>query len=168
MKKKLVCFCIFIAGLNAGLYAADQIYFELNAGAYFYTGLGAKIGWIHFWNNEKIGFICDAGYYNNGFVEEPGADWREIIKIAHNFGLAAGVVFNNMGLDGVLRTQEYIKLRAVYSIWDRPKLVPCIDLGLKLSVFFSENTAVSLGIGMETVIMLPCPYLSLGMTFTLE
>lgn len=173
MKKKLVCFFIIFTGAAAAVSAADQIYFELNYGMYFYPGVGGKIGWMHYWNNETIGFICDVGYYNNGFVDE--GDWHEYIKIAHNFGLAAGVVFNNMGMQGVVRTAEYIKLRGVYSVWNTPELRPYIDIGFKLNVFFTEKTALSLGIGAELVMdivgetfgVLPFPGLSLGMTFTL-
>ncbi|MDR2520944.1 MAG: hypothetical protein LBC72_00100 [Spirochaetaceae bacterium] len=167
MKKKLACFGIIFAGLNAGLYATDQIYFELNCGAYFYAGIGGKIGWMRFGNNEKVGFICDASYYNNGFVDEYEGDWHETVKIAHNIGLAAGVIFNNMGMDGVLRTSEHIKLKGLYTIWDRPQLVPCLDIGFKLNAFFTEETALTMGIGYEIYVIIPFPYVSLGMIFTL-
>jgi len=147
--------------------ATDQFFFELNGGVWFYPGFGAKVGWMHFWNNEKIGFIADVSYYNNGFVhKDEGHDWREEIKIAHNFGIAAGVVFNNMGFNGALRTSQHIKLKGVYSIWDRPSLSGLgLDVGFKLNWFFTEKTALSTGIGLD-IVPLPYPYISLGMTFT--
>ncbi|MDR2491676.1 MAG: hypothetical protein LBD20_09785, partial [Spirochaetaceae bacterium] len=162
---KFICFGVIFIGLHTGIHAADQIYFDVNYGVYFYPGVGGKIGWMHYWNNEKVGFICDVHYYNNGFTDE--GDWRESVKIAHNFGLAAGVVFNNMGMNGVLRTAEYIKLKGVYSVWDKPEILPFIDAGFKLNVFFTEKIALSLGVGSEILLILPYGYLSLGMTFTL-
>ena len=96
--KKIICFFIMLVGTVSLVPAAtNQFFFELNGGIWFYAGVGAKFGWMRFWNNEKIGFIGDVSYYNNGFVDKHEGDWREAIRIAHNFGLAAGIVFNNMG-----------------------------------------------------------------------
>ena len=168
MNKKFTFFVFLIVGIESFVSAADQVFFELNGGVYFYPGLGGKVGWIHHWNNEKIGLIADVSYYNNGFVDKPEADWREEIKKAHNFGLAAGVVFNNMGFNGLFRTSEYIKLKGVLSLWDKPSFAPVVDLGFKLDVFFAEKTAVSVGTGFEmTWIVYPYWYASLGMKFTL-
>jgi hypothetical protein len=133
---------------------------------YFYPGFGGKAGWIHYWKNEKVGFICDVSYYNNGFVGEIEGNWKEEIKKAHNFGLAAGIVFNNMGMNGVFRTGEYIKLKGVYTLWDKPAFLPYLDAGFKINIFFTDTTAVSAGIGVE-MLSIPFPYLALGMTFTL-
>ena len=126
---------IFIVCASSIAPAADQIFFELNAGVYFYPGFGGKAGWMHYWANEKIGFICDVSYYNNGFVGEIEGNWREETKKAHNAGLAAGIVLNNMGMSGVFRTSEYLKLKGVYSAWDKPSFLPYLDAGFKLNVF---------------------------------
>ena len=169
MKKRVAFFVFFIIGITSFASAGDNVFFELNYGVWFYPGFGGKVGWEHYWNNEKIGLIADVSYYNNGFVDEIEGDWREQIKVAHNFGLAAGVVFNNMGFNGVLRTSEYIKLKG---LWQTNSyllpIVPVIDLGFKLDVFFAEKTAVSIGTGLEmTWIIHPYWYASLGMKFTL-
>jgi hypothetical protein len=161
--KRLACFALLIMG-TASAVPADQIFFELNAGLYFYPGLGGKTGWIHYWTNEKIGFICDVSYYNNGFVNETEGNRKAAIEKAHNVGLAAGVVFNNTGMHGVLCTSEYIKLKGVYSIWDKPALLPYLDAGFKINMFFTDTTAFAAGTGLE-MLMIPYPYLSLGMTF---
>jgi hypothetical protein len=166
LNKKIVYLAILIIGTASAAFAADQIFFELNAGIYFYPGAGGKIGWIHYWKNEKIGFTCDVSYYNNGFVDEIEGNWKEEIKKAHNWGLAAGILFNNMGMNGVFRTSEYIKLKGMYAIWDKPGFLPYLDVGFKLNIFFSDRTALAAGIGLE-MLMIPYPYLSLGMTFTL-
>ena len=168
MKKKLFLLALMLPGFGTTLYAADQIYFEATAGVYFYPGFGGKLGWMHYWNNEKRGLIIDVSYFNNGFVDEIEGDWREVVKIAHNFGLAAGIVFNNMGMDGVFRTSEYIKLKLVYDVWGRPKFIPYINAGVKGNFFFTERAAVGAGLGIELAgFQLPYPYISLGMTFTL-
>jgi hypothetical protein len=54
----------------------------------------------------------------------------------------------------------------VYSIWDKPGFSPYLDGGFKLNIFFMDKTALSLGIGLQTI-MIPFFYLSLGMIFTL-
>jgi hypothetical protein len=164
--RRFFCLAILAAGIVSAAPAADQIFFELNAGLYFYPGFGGKLGWMHYWKNEKIGFIWDVSYYNNGFVDEVEGDWQEEIKKAHNAGLAAGVVFNNMGMHGLFRTSEYIKLKGVYTTWDKPAFHLYGDAGFKLNVFFTDTAAFSTGIGVE-MLMIPYPYLSLGMTFTL-
>ena len=167
--KKIICLIVMLIGIASFASAeTDQIFFELNYGVWFYPGFGGKIGWEHYWNNEKIGFIGDVSYYNNGFVREEG-DWREQIKKAHNFGLAAGVVFNNMGFNGVLRTSEYIKLKGLWETYYKTRpIVPVIDLGFKLDVFFAEETTISVGTGLEmTWLVYPYWYASLGMKFTL-
>ena len=167
MNKKITLFVFLIIGNISLLSASDQIFFELNGGIWFYPGVGGKIGWIHHWSNEKIGFIADVSYYNNGFVDEIEGDWREAIKMAHNFGLAAGVVFNNMGFNGLFRTSQYIKLKGVLDLWNNnPSFAPGLDVGFKLNLFFMEKTALSLGVGLD-IIPYPYPYISLGMTFTL-
>ena len=169
MNKKFTFFVFFIAGIASFASAADQVFFELNYGVWFYPGFGGKIGWEHYWDNEKIGLIADVSYYNNGFVDELEGDWREQIKVAHNFGLAAGVVFNNMGFNGVLRTSEYIKLKGLWQTYSNfLPVAPVVDLGFKLDVFFAGKTAVSAGIGLEmTWIVYPYWYASVGMKFTL-
>jgi len=168
MNRKVILFLFLFVGIVSFLSATDQIFFELNGGVYFYPGFGGKVGWIHHWSNEKIGLISDVSYYNNGFVDEIEGDWRNEIKKAHNFGLAAGVVFNNMGMQGMFRTSEYIKLKGVLSHWDKPSFIPGSDIGFKLNIFFIEKTAFSAGIGFENALFyLPYPYFSLGMTFTL-
>jgi len=136
---------------------------------WFYPGFGGKIGWEHYWENEKIGLIADLSYYNNCFVDEMEGDWREQIKYSHNLGLSAGVIFNNMGMNGVLRTSEYIKLKGVWHTNSTSFPVsPVLDLGFKLDVFFAEKTAVSAGVGLDlTWFVYPFWYASLGMKFTL-
>jgi len=122
---------------------------------------------MHYWNNEKIGLIADLSYFNNGFVDEE-ADWREEIKTAHNIGIASGVVFNNMGMNGVIRTMEYIKLKGILHLWNGPKFYPWLDLGFKLNVFFTDKTALSTGIGSDvTLLAFPHLYFSLGMIFAI-
>jgi hypothetical protein len=164
--KKFILLAFLFIGAVSFLPAADQIFFELNGGIWFYPGIGGKVGWIHHWNNEKIGLIADVSYYNNGFTDE-GEGWMENIREAHNVGLAAGVVFNNMGFSGLLRTSEYIKLKGVLSLGDRPSFAPGLDIGFKLNLFLHEKTALSVGIGLDMVYFAPFPYFSLGMTFTL-
>ena len=168
MNKKYTLLTFLIVGITSFASAADQVFFELNYGVWFYPGFGGKVGWEHYWKNEKIGLIGDVSYYNNCFVGEEG-DWREQIKHTHNFGLAAGVVFNNMGFNGVLRTSEYIKLKGLWETYYKTRpIVPVIDLGFKLDVFFAEKTAISVGTGFEmTEIVYPYWYASLGMKFTL-
>jgi hypothetical protein len=168
MRKKCLCAAVFAFAVAVHIPADDQIFFELNSGVYFYSALGAKIGWMHYWENEKVGFICDINYFNNGFVDEFEGDWQEAVQIAHNIGLAAGVVFNNMGMSGVIRTSEHIKLKGVYSIWERPTFYPFLDLGFNLGLFFSDNAGITAGVGIEPLII---PYLvyfhfSVGMVFT--
>jgi hypothetical protein len=168
MYKKYLCAALLAGAIAAPLSAADQFFFELNRGVFFYSALGGKIGWMHYGKNEKIGFICDINYFNNGFVDEFEGDWREAVKIAHNIGAAAGIVFNNMGMDGVIRTSEYIKLKGVYSFWDNPTIYPFLDLDFKLSVFFADQAGITAGIGIEPLII---PYMfyfhiSLGMILT--
>ena len=169
MKKTYLFIAVFAAVCAADISAGDQIFFEVNGGVFFYPALGGKIGWMHYGENEKIGFICDINYFNNGFVDEFEGDWKEEVKQAHNFGAAAGVVFNNMGMSGVIRTSQYIKLKGVYSIWGRPTFYPFLDLGCKLGISFAENAGFAAGIGIEPLII---PYLfyfhiSAGMLFTL-
>jgi hypothetical protein len=165
MNKKINLFVILLVGSISFLSAMDQIFFELNGGVWFYPGVGGKVGWIHHWDNDKIGFICDISYYNNGFVDKHEGNWREEIKIAHNLGLAVGIVFNNMGFNGLFRTSQYIKIKGLLSFWDNPSFAPGLDIGLKLNIFFIEKIALSAGIGFEIPILYP--YFSLGMTFTL-
>ena len=169
--KKIICLIVMLIGIASFASAeTDQIFFELNYGVWFYPGFGGKIGWEHYWNNEKIGFIGDVSYYNNGFVREEG-DWREAIKRSHNIGLAAGIVFNNMGFKGVFRTSEYIKLKGLWrnSVGTiQSPILPVIDLGFKLDIFFIEKAAFSAGLGFDmTWFIYPYWYASLGMKFTL-
>ena len=167
MGKKIICFTVMLIGIVPFVSAAtDQFFFELDGGVWFYPGIGAKVGWMRFWNNERIGFVGDVSYYNNGFVDELEGDWREEIKKAHNFGLAAGIVFNNMGFNGVLRTSQHIKIKGFLSVWGKPSLAPGLDVGVKLNLFLIEKTALSAGIGLDMVYFMPYPYISLGMTFT--
>jgi len=169
MKKKLIFLAIMIIGIVSVVSAADQIFFDLTYGVNFYPAIGGKIGWMHYWNNEKIGLITDLSYYNNGFVEEPEGDWREETKKAHNIGIAAGVVFNNMGMNGVIRTMEYIKLKGILHLWNEPKFYPWLDLGFKLNVFFTDKIALSTGLGADlTFLAFPHFYVSLGTIFTLK
>jgi hypothetical protein len=164
MNKNYVLGFVLLAGIGSGAQAADQFFFAIDGGVYFYPGFGGNIGWMHYWKNEKIGFIGDISYYNNGFTGE-GDGWKENIKIAHNIGIAAGVVFNNMDMKGIIRTSEYIKLKGLLSIWDKPSFFPKLDTGFNLNVFFTNKNAFSAGVGVEIPIFYP--YLSLGMTFTL-
>jgi hypothetical protein len=167
MNKKYTLLAFLIVGIASFASAADRVFFELNYGVWFYPGFGGKIGWEHYWENEKVGFIGDVSYYNNCFSDEK--DWRETIKRTHNLGLTAGVVFNNMGFNGVLRTSEYIKLKALWQTYAvLLPIAPVIDLGFKLDVFFAEETAISVGTGLEmTWLVYPYWYASLGMKFTL-
>jgi opacity protein-like surface antigen len=169
MKKKFICLSVLIIGIASIAPAADQIFFDVNGGVAFYPALGGKIGWMHYWDNEKIGLITDISYYNNGFgVEKEGADWREETKKAHNIGIGAGVVFNNMGMSGVIRTMEYVQLRALLGLRDEVSFSPALDLGFKLNVFFTEKTALTAGLGTDlSLLIFPYFYFSLGMTFTL-
>jgi hypothetical protein len=168
MKKKLICLAVLFIAVASVVSAADQLFFELTGGTSFYPAIGGKIGWMHYWNNEKIGLITDVSYFNNGFVHEPEGDWREWTKKAHNIGIAAGMVFNNMGMNGLIRTMEYIKLKVLLRSWDGITFYPCLDAGFKLNVFFTDKTAFSTGVGTDLPLMaFPHFYLSLGMVFTL-
>ena len=168
--KKVICFLVMLIGIASFASAADQVFFELNGGDWSYPGIFAKVGWMHFWNNEKIGFIGDVSYYNKSFIVKHENDEivRTITDRTHNIGLAAGIVFNNMGFKGVLRTSEYIKLKG---LWQTSTallpIVPVLDLGFKLDVFFVEKTAFSAGLGLEISAGLPSLYALLGMKFTL-
>ena len=146
MNKKYTLFAFLIVGNLSLLSAADQIFFDLNGGVWFYPGFGGRVGWIHHWNNEKVGLIADIGYYNNGFTDD-GGSVAENIGIAHNFVFAAGVVFNNMGFKGLLRTSEYIKLKGGLSLWDSPSPILGLDIGFKLNVFFLEKPPFRLELG---------------------
>jgi hypothetical protein len=169
MKKKIIFLAILFFGILFAVSAEDQIFFDLTYGVNFYPAIGGKIGWMHYWNNEKIGLVTDISYYNNGFVEEPEGDWREESKKAHNIGIAAGVVFNNMGMNSVIRTMEYIKLKGILHLWNETKFYPWLDLGFKLNVFFTNTTALSVGIGADlTWLAFPHIYASLGAVFTLK
>lgn len=171
MKKMILCIVVLLIGITAILPAAtDQFSFDLNAGVWFYPGFGTRISWMRFWTNDRIGVIGDIRYYNNGFfgVESCGGnEMRENIRRAHNFGFAAGIVFNNMGFSGVIRTSQYIKLGCTFStwnwdLWNRLEVFPVINIGAKISAFFTEKTALSLGLGFDNIF----PYVSLGMIFT--
>jgi len=171
MKKKLLITVLLIFGIVSVAPAADQIYFELNGGIWFYPGIGGRVGWMKYWQNETIGLICDLTYYNNGFVDELEGGWNKETGGIHNVGVAAGVVFNNMGMNGVIRTMEYIKLRVLVANIPSVSLLdiwPVIDAGFKLNVFIEEKIALSAGIGLDlSYIIYPFPYFSLGMVFTL-
>ena len=169
MRQKPILFAILIIGVASAASAGDQLFFDLTYGVNFYPAVGGKIGWMHFWDNEKIGLITDVSYYNNGFVEEPEGDWREETKKAHNIGIAAGVVLNNMGMNGVIRTMEYIKLKGILHLLNEPKFYPWLDLGVKLNVFFTNTIALSAGVDADlTWLQFPYLYFSLGMVFTLK
>jgi len=169
MKKKLIFLAVLVIGVVTVASATDQIFFDLTYGVNFYPAIGGKIGWMALLeSNEKIGLITDLSYFNNGFVDEEG-DWREEIKKAHNIGIAAGVVFNNMGMNGVIRTMEYIKLKGILHLWNEPKFYPWLDLGFKLNVFFTNKIALSTGLGADvTFLAFPHIYVSLGTIFTLK
>jgi hypothetical protein len=176
MKKKLVCFVVLIIGIVSVVPAEDQFFFNVNIGVAFYPAIGAKVGWMHYWDNEKIGLVADVSYYNNGLKEkdikadtnEDRGDWTDEFRKAHNLGIAAGVVFNNMGMSGVIRTAEYVKLKGLLKLYDGPVFYPCLDFEFKFNVFFTDRTAFSAGLGIEfPLIQFPYYYFSLGMVFTL-
>ena len=96
-------------------------------------------------------------------------------SIYHNIGLGAGVVFNNMGLNGTFRTMQYIKLKGMLHLWDDegnndPIFSPWVDLGFNLNIYLNNNFALSTGIGTEIDMLwrrFPHFYLSLGIKYTL-
>jgi len=168
VRKKLFYLIIMFFGFLSVISAADQIYFDLTGGINFYPVIGGKIGWIHYWNNEKIGLITEISYFNNGFVHEPEGNWIEETKEAHNIGIGAGILFNNMGMNGIIRTMEYIKIKGILHLWGDPVFYPWLDLGFKLNVFFKDTTSISAGVGIElTWLSFPHIYFTLGMLFTL-
>jgi len=171
--KKIVLLAVLIMGITSFLSATDQIYFDTTAGNQFYAAFGGRIGWMHYWNNEKIGLISDLSYHTYT-PECPPGDVNYEPTMAHSIGLGTGVVFNNMGMNGVVRTMQYIKLKGILHVWneiDNPEPVAFgawLDLGFALNVFFTDKTAISVGFGGEvTYIEFPHMYLSLGMKFTL-
>ena len=156
MNKKLVFLIFLIIGIVSFVSAKDRIFFDFNYGVLVYPGFGGKIGYEHYWNNEKIGFIADVNYHNSG---------------DNYFGLAAGIVFNNMGFNGVLRTSEYIKLKGVFAtrkVNSNYFIAPNVDFGFNLDVFFAEKISFFAGFGYEMRLMfLPHLYTSTGMRITL-
>ena len=172
--KKMIFLVILIIGIASILPAADQIYFDTTGGNQFYAAFGGRIGWMHFWSNEKIGLISDLSYhtYTPEACAPDGSYYAA--TMAHSIGLGTGVVFNNMGMNGVFRTMQYIKLKGIMHVWneiDNPEPVvfgAWLDLGFALNVFITDKTAISAGFGSEVNILeFPHLYLSLGMKFTL-
>jgi len=171
--KKMIVLAILMLGIASFLSAADQIFFDTTAGTQFYPTLGGRIGWMHYWNSEKIGLVSDLSYH--GYTPEPCVhDGNYEATMAHSIGIASGVIFNNMGMNGVVRTMQYIKLKGIMHVWneiDNPEPVAFgawLDLGFALNVFFNNKTAISAGFGGEmNILEFPHLYLSLGMKFTL-
>jgi hypothetical protein len=174
MKKKYLIFIFLVFGVTSILTATEQIFLDITGGTSFYGTIGGKIGWMHYWNNEKIGLITDLSYHcytPRPYVSE-GESYDE--AIFHNIGIASGVVFNNMGMNGIVRTIEYIKLKGILHIWNEKdnhepiSFFPWLDLGFNLNVYFNSKIAISAGIGAEvTWIKFPYLYLSLGMKYTI-
>ena len=181
MKKKIICFIVFFIGIVSVMPAAtNQFFFDLNGGIWFYPGIGGRVGWLRFWNNERIGFIGDVRYrfiFSSApaLAPPPGSVGEDRqVNNYHTIGLAAGVVFNNMGMSGTFRTSQYLKFGGVFDIPNtagednRFSFYPIsnpgviINPGVKISMFFTETTALSAGIGLENIF----PYFSLGMTFS--
>ena len=173
MKKKFIVFILLVFGVVSVLPATDQIFFDVTGGVNFYGTVGGRIGWMRYWNNEKIGLITGLSYH--GYKPMPYVPEGEVYEgsIYHNIGLGAGVVFNNMGMNGTLRTMQYIKLKGIVHIWDDEGnndslFTPWLDLGFKLNIFFNNRIALSTGIGAElTWSRFPHFYLSLGMKYAL-
>ena len=165
MKKKLIVLVILVMGIIPTVQATDQIFFDINGGVAFYPAVGGKIGWMHYWENEKVGLIVDASYL--GIIASyPNADGGTETSYSNVAGISAGAVFNNMGMNGVIRTMQYVKLKLFSDFAEEPTFSPGFDLGFKLNVFFIERVALSSGIGIEAATKLfPHFYLSLGMIF---
>jgi len=167
MKKKIICLIVLFIGIVSVMPAqTDQFFFEMNGGVWFYPGVGGKVGWMHFCFSDKIGLIADLSYRVLFHTPPGGEMWN-----SHDLGFAAGIVFNNMGMNGTIRTSQHIKIKSVYSVsvqegrdYPEHSFAPCLDAGFRLSVFFNETTAVFAGVGIESPIIYPV--LSLGMTFS--